>query len=221
VLPIGRVGVRDQAAELRIGEIRDLTELAVSELRLRHRGTVSGLTDRLRRKLTRWRPRYERRHCNRTDREASREHQDTEISVVIPCLNEAESIATCVLGARNALSDSHYDGEVVVVDNGSTDGSGALAAAAGARVILEPRRGYGNAYLAGLSSARGRYIVMLDADLTYDPSELPRFVQELEEWRRPGARGPDGGHPTWRHAVAASARRQPDAHRPAQPAVRN
>jgi len=85
-----------------------------------------------------------------------------------------------VLGARNALSDSHYDGEVVVVDNGSTDGSGALAAAAGARVILEPRRGYGNAYLAGLSSARGRYIVMLDADLTYDPSELPRFVQELE-----------------------------------------
>ena len=68
-----------------------------------------------------------------------------------------------------------------MVDNGSTDGSGELAAAAGARVIDEPERGYGSAYLAGLSAARGRYIVMLDADMTYDAGELPRFVSELED----------------------------------------
>jgi glycosyltransferase involved in cell wall biosynthesis len=103
-----------------------------------------------------------------------------DVSVVIPCLDEADSIATCVIGARNALAEGDYVGEVVVVDNGSTDGSGALAAAAGARVIEEPRQGYGNAYLAGLAAAQGRYIVMLDADLTYDAGELPRFIEELE-----------------------------------------
>jgi glycosyltransferase involved in cell wall biosynthesis len=102
-----------------------------------------------------------------------------EVSVVIPCLNEAESIESCVLAARTALADGGYDGEVVVVDNGSTDGSGEFAAAAGARVVDEPRRGYGNAYLAGLGAARGEYIVMLDADMTYDAGELPRFVEAL------------------------------------------
>jgi glycosyltransferase involved in cell wall biosynthesis len=104
-----------------------------------------------------------------------------EVSVVIPCLNEAASIEACVLASRRALGEGGYDGEVVVVDNGSTDGSGALAEAAGARVIEEPRRGYGNAYLAGLAAARGRYIVMLDADLTYDAAELPRFVEALKD----------------------------------------
>jgi glycosyltransferase involved in cell wall biosynthesis len=104
-----------------------------------------------------------------------------EVSVVIPCLNEADSIEACVTAARKALSEGGYTGEVVVVDNGSTDGSGALAEAAGARVVLEPRRGYGRAYLAGLTAARGRYIVMLDADMTYDAGELPRFVKELDD----------------------------------------
>ena len=104
-----------------------------------------------------------------------------EVSVVIPCLNEAESIEACVRAARKALEDGSYEGEVVVVDNGSTDGSGDLAAGAGARVVLQPQRGYGNAYLAGLAAARGRYIVMLDADMTYDVGELPRFVAELED----------------------------------------
>jgi glycosyltransferase involved in cell wall biosynthesis len=103
-----------------------------------------------------------------------------DVSVVIPCLNEAGAIATCVVAALDALAEGDYDGEVLVVDNGSTDGSGALADAAGARVVDEPRRGYGNAYLAGLAAARGRYIVMLDADLSYDAAELPRFVAELE-----------------------------------------
>jgi glycosyltransferase involved in cell wall biosynthesis len=104
-----------------------------------------------------------------------------EVSVVIPCLNEAESIEECVRAARNALDEGGYRGEVVVVDNGSTDGSGPLAADAGARVVDQPRRGYGNAYLAGLAAARGRYIVMLDADMTYDANELPRFVAALED----------------------------------------
>ena len=104
-----------------------------------------------------------------------------EVSVVIPCLNEAESIEACVRAVRDVLDDAHYDGEVVVVDNGSTDGSGELAAAAGARVVPEPRRGYGRAYLTGLAAAQGRYIVMLDADMTYDAGELPRFVKALDD----------------------------------------
>ena len=103
-----------------------------------------------------------------------------DVSVVIPCLNEAGSIEACVRAARGALDQGGYVGEVLVVDNGSTDGSGPLAAGAGAEVVDEPRRGYGNAYLAGLAAARGRYIVMLDADMTYDAGELPRFVKELE-----------------------------------------
>ena len=109
------------------------------------------------------------------------DHFALEVSVVIPCLNEAESIGTCVTAARNALTEGDFAGEVLVVDNGSTDGSGELAAAAGGRVVREPRPGYGSAYLAGLAAARGRYIVMLDADMTYDAGELPRFVEALED----------------------------------------
>ena len=102
------------------------------------------------------------------------------VSVVIPCLNEAETIAECVAQARRALDENGFLGEVVVVDNGSTDGSGDLARAAGAKVVEELRRGYGSAYLAGLAVAQGDYIVMVDADLTYDFGEIPKFVRELE-----------------------------------------
>ena len=102
------------------------------------------------------------------------------VSVVIPCLNEAASIEECVRRAREALEAANMPGEVVVADNGSEDGSDRLAAEAGARVVHEPRRGYGSAYLAGFSAARGRYIVMADADLTYDFGEIPRFVEGLE-----------------------------------------
>src|SRR5579862_9085579 len=102
------------------------------------------------------------------------------VSVVIPCLNEAESIGQCVLTAQRVLDEHGLDGEVIVVDNGSDDGSGDLAARAGARVVDEPRRGYGSAYLAGFAAARGGYIVMIDADLTYDFEEIPRFVGELD-----------------------------------------
>src|SRR4051794_9933770 len=103
------------------------------------------------------------------------------VSVVIPCLNEAESIEECVRRARAAITGAGLSGEVVVADNNSTDGSGALAEAAGARVVHESRPGYGSAYLAGFAAARGEYIVMADADLTYDFAEIPRFVTELDK----------------------------------------
>jgi glycosyltransferase involved in cell wall biosynthesis len=104
----------------------------------------------------------------------------TRVSVVIPCLNEAENIAECVMRAQSVLAEHGILGEVVVVDNGSDDGSGQIARFAGARVIDEPRRGYGQAYLSGFDEAVGDYIVMIDADLTYDFAEIPRFVHELE-----------------------------------------
>jgi glycosyltransferase involved in cell wall biosynthesis len=103
------------------------------------------------------------------------------VSVVIPCLNEAGNIERCVTAALGALRDGAIDGEVLVVDNASEDDSAALAAAAGAHVVLEPRRGYGSAYLAGFAAARGEYIVMADADLTYDFNEIPRFVAALQD----------------------------------------
>jgi glycosyltransferase involved in cell wall biosynthesis len=107
--------------------------------------------------------------------------EDLMVSVVIPCLNEAESIERCVKSALGVLEANEIAGEVIVADNDSEDGSPLLAAEAGAIVVHEPERGYGSAYLAGFSVARGRYIVMADADLTYDFEEIPRFVEELEK----------------------------------------
>ncbi len=102
------------------------------------------------------------------------------VSVVIPCLNEEANIERCVRLARAVLEEHAIPGEVLVVDNASEDRSAELATAAGARVVREDRRGYGSAYLAGFAAARGRYIVMADADLTYDFSEIPRFVEALD-----------------------------------------
>jgi glycosyltransferase involved in cell wall biosynthesis len=110
--------------------------------------------------------------------------QDAEmplVSVVIPCLNESENIEACVSAALEAIVRMGVNGEVVVADNNSEDNSAELAERAGARVIVERRRGYGSAYLAGFEASRGRYIVMADADLTYDFDEIPRFVAALEE----------------------------------------
>ena len=103
------------------------------------------------------------------------------LSVVIPCLDEADSIEVVVRKARETMRREGIPGEVVVADNGSTDGSPALAEAAGARVVHEPRKGYGSAYLAGFNAARGRYIVMGDADDTYDFAAIGRFVAPLED----------------------------------------
>src|ERR671937_249841 len=104
-----------------------------------------------------------------------------DVSVVIPCLNEAQTIERCVTSAREVLEEHGIPGEVVVVDNGSGDGSADLAQGAGARVVHEPRRGYGSAYLAGFATARGDKIVMADADLTYDFNEIPRFLEKLDD----------------------------------------
>jgi glycosyltransferase involved in cell wall biosynthesis len=103
------------------------------------------------------------------------------VSVVIPCLNEAENIEQCVSSALGVLQERGIRGEVIVSDNDSEDESPRLAAAAGAIVVHEPERGYGSAYMAGFAVARGRYIVMADADLTYDFEEIPRFLAELED----------------------------------------
>lgn len=103
------------------------------------------------------------------------------VSVVLPCLDEAENIECCVTLAHRVLNDANIDGEVIVVDNNSSDGSGEIAANAGATVIHERRPGYGSAYLAGLEAARGEYIVMLDADLTYDFNDIPRFLASMED----------------------------------------
>ena len=105
---------------------------------------------------------------------------DPIVSVVIPCLNEEDGIAGVIEQASEGLKAAGLPGEILVVDNASEDRSAELASAAGATVVEEPRRGYGSAYLAGIAAARGRYVVMADADGTYDLTLLGRLVERLE-----------------------------------------
>ena len=118
-----------------------------------------------------------------------------EVSVVMPCLNEHETVGTCVKKAVAALRQAGISGEVITADNGSTDGSIELAEALGARVVRVPLRGYGNALMGGIRAARGRYIIMGDADDSYDFGDVPRFVQELRKGSDlvQGCRLPSGG----------------------------
>jgi glycosyltransferase involved in cell wall biosynthesis len=116
----------------------------------------------------------------------------TELTILMPCLNEAATVGACVAKARGFLDRAGITGEVLVADNGSNDGSQALAAAEGARVVPVVERGYGAALRAGIGAARGRYIIMGDADDSYDFSKLDAFVERLR-----------AGHP------AASLSRQP------------
>jgi len=104
-----------------------------------------------------------------------------DVSVVIPCLNEANSIGICVEKAQKAFANAQLRGEVIVADNGSTDGSIEIAEKFGARVIPVTQRGYGSALKAGIRAARGAFIVMGDADDSYDFGEVPRFV---EQWHK-------------------------------------
>src|SRR5580692_9642729 len=99
----------------------------------------------------------------------------------MPCLNEAETVATCVRKAIGFLASSGISGEVLVADNGSTDGSQALASEAGARVVPVSEKGYGNALMGGIMAARGKYIIMGDADDSYDFTNLMPFVDELRK----------------------------------------
>jgi len=104
-----------------------------------------------------------------------------ELSIVMPCLNEADTLETCIDKARRALSLHHIQGEIIVADNGSTDGSQAIAARLGARVISVEDKGYGNALMGGIAAAHGEFIIMGDADDSYDFLEVPRFVEKLRE----------------------------------------
>ena len=104
-----------------------------------------------------------------------------ELTVVMPCLNEAETLATCVDKAMAALRENGIAGEVVVADNGSTDGSQEIARAHGARVVPVPIRGYGAALNAGITEARGHYVLMADADDSYNFAHIPRFLGELRK----------------------------------------
>jgi glycosyltransferase involved in cell wall biosynthesis len=104
-----------------------------------------------------------------------------EVSVVIPCLNEANSLAICVEKAVHAFREAGLRGEVVVADNGSTDGSTEIAEKHGARVVHVAQRGYGAALRAGIAAARGAFIVMGDADDSYDFTEIPRFIAKWRE----------------------------------------
>ena len=106
---------------------------------------------------------------------------DLEVSVVMPCLNEARTVATCVTKALRALDAMGVRGEVIVADNGSTDGSRDLASAHGARVVEVSRRGYGSALQGGIAAARGTYVIMGDADDSYDFASLELFVERLRQ----------------------------------------
>jgi glycosyltransferase involved in cell wall biosynthesis len=117
-----------------------------------------------------------------TERDAVNERPRRRLlSVVIPCLNEADTVAACVDAAIDAMRSAAIEGEVVVVDNGSTDGSREIAAAHGARVVHEPIRGYGSALRRGCEEARGSYILMGDADESYDFSQIAPFVDGMRD----------------------------------------
>jgi len=132
-----------------------------------------------------------------------REDSTIEVSVVMPCLNEADTLATCIEKAQRALREHDIAGEVIVADNGSTDGSVEIAKRLGARVVSVEAKGYGNALMGGIAAARGKYVIMGDADDSYDFLEIPRFVEKLRQGYDliQGCRLPSGGGRIMRGAM--------------------
>ena len=126
---------------------------------------------------------------------SSNDGDSLELSIVMPCLNEADTLAICIEKAQRSLSEHNIKGEVVIADNGSTDGSQAIASSMGARVIDVKAKGYGNALMGGISAARGKFVIMGDADDSYDFLEVPKFVEKLREGYDlvQGCRLPSGG----------------------------
>jgi glycosyltransferase involved in cell wall biosynthesis len=129
--------------------------------------------------------------------------REPEISVVMPCLNEADTLETCIRKAQQAFAEHSIYGEVIVADNGSTDGSQEIAESLGANVVNVKQRGYGCALMEGISAARGKYIIMGDADDSYDFLEVPKFVHKLREGYDlvQGCRLPSGGGEVKPHAM--------------------
>ena len=113
--------------------------------------------------------------------ESHNEDSMLELSIVMPCLDEAETLATCIEKAQRSLLEADVAGEIIIADNGSTDGSQAIASSLGARVANVEAKGYGNALMGGIMAARGKYIIMGDADDSYDFSNLRPFIDKLRE----------------------------------------
>jgi glycosyltransferase involved in cell wall biosynthesis len=119
---------------------------------------------------------------NQSDaRAVASQADDLEVSIVMPCLNESQTVGACVVQAVQTLENSDLRGEVIVADNGSTDGSKELAREKGARVVEVQRRGYGAALAGGIAAAQGRYVIMGDCDMSYDFGHTPRIVQKLRQ----------------------------------------
>ena len=108
-------------------------------------------------------------------------NEQFELTILMPCLNEAETLTTCIKKAKTFLSESGVNGEVVIADNGSTDGSQQIATENGARVVNVPEKGYGAALIGGCNGALGKYVIMGDADDSYDFLHLMPFVEKLRE----------------------------------------
>jgi glycosyltransferase involved in cell wall biosynthesis len=120
---------------------------------------------------------------------------NVELSVVMPCLNESDTLAVCIEKARQAMSENDISGEIIVADNGSTDDSPEIARRLGARVVNVQEKGYGSALMGGISAARGKFVIMGDADDSYNFLEIPKFVEKLREGYDlvQGCRLPSGG----------------------------
>jgi len=112
---------------------------------------------------------------------AATEPEPVELSVVLPCLNEAETLESCIREAQQAILAAHIAGEVIVADNGSCDGSAEIAERLGARVVNVKAKGYGNALMGGIAAASGKFVVMGDADDSYDFGHIPRFLEQLRQ----------------------------------------